>query len=209
MKTEQEIRERIASSANMLEIEALLWVLETPDCPICGMANRREIEVGVHKGDITPSYLEEKYSWEVGTVMKHMDEHVTFDPSEATHMEKMRAESISTLDMAQDIVSRLLNWLDELEAKKDSEGGITSEWVSDAAKLGGQANTSLKLVGQLKREIGVDSQLLLAQNQVEGIMGILVNTLADQPHLLDTIELRVAALKPPSHVVDTDWEMVD
>ena len=81
--------------------------------------------------------------------MKHMDEHVTFDPSEATHMEKMRAESISTLDMAQDIVSRLLNWLDELEAKKDSEGGITSEWVSDAAKLVGQANTSLKLVGQL------------------------------------------------------------
>ena len=61
MKTEQQIRERIAESANMLEIEALLWVLETPDCPICGMANRREIEVGVHKGDITPSYLEEVF----------------------------------------------------------------------------------------------------------------------------------------------------
>lgn len=209
MKTEQEIRERMAASASLFEIETLVWVLETPDCPICGMGNRREIEVGVHKGDITPSYLEEKYSWSTGTVMTHMDEHVTFDPAEATHMEKMRAESVSTLDMAQDIVSRLLNWLDELEAQKDSGGGITSEWVADAAKLVGQANTSLKLVGQLKREIGVDSQLLLAQNQVEGIMGILVNTLADQPHILDTIELRVAALKPPSHTIDTDWEVVD
>ncbi len=209
MKTEQEIRERMAASANLFEIEALVWVLETPECAICGMGNRREIEVGVHKGDITPSYLEEKYSWTTGTVMTHMDSHVTFDPAEATHMEKMRAESVSTLDMAQDIVSRLLNWLDELEAQKDSGGGITSEWVADAAKLVGQANTSLKLVGQLKREIGVDSQLLLAQNQVEGIMGILVNTLADQPHILDTIELRVAALKPPSHTIDTDWEVVD
>ena len=196
----------MAASANLFEIE---WVLETPECAICGMGNRREIEVGVHKGDITPSYLEEKYSWTTGTVMTHMDSHVTFDPAEATHMEKMRAESVSTLDMAQDIVSRLLNWLDELEAQKDSGGGITSEWVADAAKLVGQANTSLKLVGQLKREIGVDSQLLLAQNQVEGIMGILVNTLADQPHILDTIELRVAALKPPSHTIDTDWEVVD
>jgi hypothetical protein len=209
MKTEQEIRERMATSANLFEIEALVWVLETPECAICGMGNRREIEVGVHKGDITPSYLEEKYSWTTGTVMTHMDSHVTFDPAEATHMEKMRAESVSTLDMAQDIVSRLLNWLDELEAQKDSGGGITSEWVADAAKLVGQANTSLKLVGQLKREIGVDSQLLLAQNQVEGIMGILVNTLADQPHILDTIEMRVAALKPPSHTIDTDWEVVD
>tara|TARA_R110001599_G_scaffold56267_2_gene155710 strand:+ start:5097 stop:5726 length:630 start_codon:yes stop_codon:yes gene_type:complete len=209
MKTEQEIRERMAASANLFEIEALVWVLETPECAICGMGNRREIEVGVHKGDITPSYLEEKYSWTTGTVMTHMDSHVTFDPAEATHMEKMRAESVSTLDMAQDIVSRLLNWLDELEAQKDSGGGITSEWVADAAKLVGQANTSLKLVGQLKREIGVDSQLLLAQNQVEGIMGILVNTLADQPHILDTIELRVAALKSPSHTIDTDWEVVD
>ena len=199
----------MAASANLFEIEALVWVLETPECAICGMGNRREIEVGVHKGDITPSYLEEKYSWTTGTVMTHMDSHVTFDPAEATHMEKMRAESVSTLDMAQDIVSRLLNWLDELEAQKDSGGGITSEWVADAAKLVGQANTSLKLVGQLKREIGVDSQLLLAQNQVEGIMGILVNTLADQPHVLDTIELRVAALKPPSHTIDTDWEVVD
>jgi len=199
----------MATSANLFEIEALVWVLETPECAICGMGNRREIEVGVHKGDITPSYLEEKYSWTTGTVMTHMDSHVTFDPAEATHMEKMRAESVSTLDMAQDIVSRLLNWLDELEAQKDSGGGITSEWVADAAKLVGQANTSLKLVGQLKREIGVDSQLLLAQNQVEGIMGILVNTLADQPHILDTIEMRVAALKPPSHTIDTDWEVVD
>lgn len=199
----------MAASANLFEIEALVWVLETPECAICGMGNRREIEVGVHKGDITPSYLEEKYSWTTGTVMTHMDSHVTFDPAEATHMEKMRAESVSTLDMAQDIVSRLLNWLDELEAQKDSGGGITSEWVADAAKLVGQANTSLKLVGQLKREIGVDSQLLLAQNQVEGIMGILVNTLADQPHILDTIELRVAALKSPSHTIDTDWEVVD
>jgi len=64
-----------------------------------------------------------------------------------------------------------------------------------------QANTSLRLVGQLKKEIGVDSQLLLAQKQMDGVMSILVNTLRDSPHLLDDIELRIASLKQPT-VID-------
>ena len=206
MRTRREIEQRLASEGNALTIETLRWVLDTPDCPMCGIANRRDLEVGIHKGDITVAYIEEKYSWPVGTVMTHMDEHVDYDPEEAKHMEAMRYESINTLDAAQDIVSRLLGWLDELEAVKDSEGGITSEWVADAAKLVAQANTSLRLVGQLKKEIGVDSQLLLAQKQMDNVMGVLVNTLQDQPQLLDQIELRVAALKPPTHVVDVDWE---
>ncbi len=37
-------------------------------------------------------------------------------------------------------------------------------------------------------------------------MGVLVNTLRDEPKLLDMIELQVAALKPPTHTVDVDWE---
>ena len=103
---------------------------------------------------------------------------------------------------AQDIVFRLLGWLDELEAIKDSTGGITSEWVADASKLVAQANTSLRLVGQLKKEIGVDSQLLLAQKQMDSVMGILVNSLRDSPHLLDDIEFRIATLKPPTHTIE-------
>ena len=206
MRTRREIEQRLASEANALTIETLRWVLNTPDCPMCGIANRRELEVGVHNGETTVAYLEEKYSWPVGTVMAHMDEHVDYDPEEAKHMETMRYESINTLDAAQDIVSRLLGWIDELEAVKDSEGGITSDWVADAAKLVAQANTSLRLVGQLKKEIGVDSQLLLAQRQMDGVMGVLVNTLRHEPQLLDQIEMQVAALKPPTTIVDVDWE---
>lgn len=206
MRTRRDIEERLARENNALTIETLRWVLDTPNCPMCGIANRRDLEVGVHTGETTTAYLEEKYAWPVGTVMTHMDEHVDYDPEEAKHMEKMRYESINTLDAAQDIVQRLLGWLDELEAVKDNEGGITSEWVADAAKLVAQANTSLRLVGQLKKEIGVDSQLLLAQKQMDNVMGVLVNTLQNEPHLLDQIELRVAALKPPSYVVDVDWE---
>lgn len=201
MRTRNEIEQRLAGEHNALTIETLRWVLNNPDCPMCGIGTRKELEVGIHSGDITTLYLEEKYSWPIGTVMTHMDEHVDYDPEEAHHMERMRGESIDTLDSAQDIVSRLLGWLDELEAIKDSTGGITSEWVADAAKLVAQANTSLRLVGQLKKEIGVDSQLLLAQKQMDGVMSILVNTLRDSPHLLDDIELRIASLKQPT-VID-------
>tara|TARA_R110002012_G_scaffold9222_2_gene42478 strand:- start:17586 stop:18215 length:630 start_codon:yes stop_codon:yes gene_type:complete len=209
MKTEQQIREKLSRTNSALEMELLLWVLETPDCPLCGMSNRREIEIGIHQNEITPSFLEEKYSWPEGTVMTHMDEHIDYDPVEAQHMEKMRSESIDTLDSAQDIVGRLLGWIDELEQQKDEGEGITSEWVADATKLVAQANTSLRLVGQLKKEIGVDSQLLLAQAQMDNVMGVLVNTLRDQPHLLDNVELQLAALKPPSHIQDVEFEVIE
>lgn len=205
MRNEQEIKERLARTQSAVEIELLMWVLDTPDCSLCGHPNRRDIEVSVHAGDNTATYYDERFSWPVGTTLTHMDEHVDYDPEEAKHMETMRYESINTLDAAQDIVSRLLGWIDELEAVKDSEGGITSEWVADASRLVAQANTSLRLVGQLKKEIGVDSQLLLAQRQMDGVMAILVDSLRSQPDLLDTVEARLGAMAL-SAPKDAVWE---
>ena len=121
----------------------------------------------------------------------------------------MRSESISTLNVAEDLVQRLVSWVDELEARKQTEG-LTSEWIADAAKLLGQGQGFLKLVGQLKKEIGVDSQILLADRKVEAVMGILVEVLRNEPMYLDQIQLRLATLKQPTTVIDTDdYEVVD
>ena len=65
-------------------------------------------------------------------------------------------------------------------------------------------NNSLKLIGTLKKEIGVDSQLLLANQQTQQIMGAIVDVLRDQPSLLNDIELRLAALRPPNYT-DVEW----
>lgn len=210
MRNEQAIRERLAATNSAVEIELLMWVLDTPDCPLCGLGNRREIEVSIHSGEHTVGYYDERYSWTIGTAQTHMDEHVDYDPEEAAHMESLRYESINTLDAAQDIVSRLLGWIDELESVKDSQGGITSEWVADASRLVAQANTSLRLVGQLKKEIGVDSQLLLAQKQMDGVMAVLVDSLRDNPALLDTVEARLGAMALNSpRTIEADWEVDD
>jgi len=137
-----------------------------------------------------------------------MDNHIKYDAEEAAHIEKMRQESISTLDMAESIVVRLISWLDELELQRGANE-ITSEGVHDATKLASQANQSLKLVGQLKREIGVDSQLMLAEAQLASVMGSLVHVLAPHPELLDQVELHLSALKQPSHtIVDAEF-MID
>ena len=129
-----------------------------------------------------------------------------YDPKEARHIEEARSQSINTLDSAEDIVIRIRNYLDELEERKEAEGGITSEFVADASRLIAQANTSLKLVGQLKKEIGVDSQLLLASAQINDVSRILVETLADQPALLDSVERKLNALSAP---IDVDYEVVE
>ena len=178
------------------------------NCPICNSPDRRMIEMNLHTNKVTPTFLETKYRWPRGSVITHMDEHVSYDPVEAAQMEKMRQESISTLGVAEDLVQRLVSWVDELEYRKESEG-LTSEWIADATKLLSQGQGFLKLIGQLKKEIGVDSQLLLADRKVDMVMGVLVDVLQTEPAYLDQIQLRLASMQPPSHVIDGDFEVLE
>jgi hypothetical protein len=205
MKTRFEIQQRLRNENDMFAMEVLRWVLDG-GCAMCDHKKKKQFEIEINNGETTPDYLESKYSWSEGTVMKHMESHVEFDPEEAEHVEEARKQSINTLDAAEDIVNRIASYLDELEERKEAHGGITSDFVADAAKLIGQANSSLKLVGQLKKEIGVDSQLLLAQSQMNHMSNILVDVLGSNPKLLDQIEFRMSALQAP---VTVDYEVIE
>jgi hypothetical protein len=208
MKTRLEIQQRLKNENDMFVMEVLRWVLDG-GCAMCDHKNRKEYEKDLMNDETSPDYLETKHKWAEGTVMAHMESHVEFDPDEAAHIEEARKQTINTLDSAEDIVTRIQTYLDELEERKEAHGGITSEFVADVARLIGQANSSLKLVGQLKKEIGVDSQLLLAQAQMNNMSNILVDVLKHSPELLDDIELRMAALRAPSNVIDVNYEVVE
>ena len=205
MRTKTEIQQRLAVENDAFAIEVLRWVL-AGGCEMCEHRDRKELEKQVFNEEASPSYLEAKYNWPTGTVMNHMDNNMEYDPKVGRHIEEARSQSINTLDSAEDIVIRIRNYLDELEERKEAEGGISSEFVADASRLIAQANTSLKLVGQLKKEIGVDSQLLLASAQINDVSRILVETLADQPALLDSVERKLNALSAP---IDVDYEVVE
>ena len=60
----------------------------------------------------------------------------------------------------------------------------------------------------MKKEIGVDSQLMLAQAQTQQVTRILVDTLKEHPQLLDKFELQMAALKAPT-VIDASFEVIE
>ena len=105
-------------------------------------------------------------------------------------------------------MNRIRGYLDELEEQKEIIG-ITSEFVTDAARLIGQANNSLKLIGHLKKEIGVDSQLLLAHAQINDMSRLLVDVLGEHPQLLDQVELRMASLREPIVIQDVDFVAVE
>lgn len=208
MKSKWLIEQRLAQEEDATAIEVLKWILESPECPLCAHRDRRDLEIQVFNGAITTAYLESKYNWEVGIVEEHMTAHMDYDPEEAQDVEKARSEAITTLDMAEDVFSRITTWLDEWEAQK-SKDGIDAEWLSTATRLVAQANTNIKLIGTLKKEIGVDSQMLLAHQQVNGVMGILVDVLRTEPKLLNQIEMRIGALKAPTIIEDAEWELVD
>ena len=209
MKSKHLIEERLRNTYDPTIIETLKWVLESPECPLCNHPNRKEMELSLFKEEMTTVFLETKMNWQNGIVEEHMSHHIDYNPLEAKEVEELRKESITTLDMANDIFGRINQWLDEWEKAKDKEG-ITKEWIGEATKLVGQANNSLKLIGQLKKEIGVDSQLMLAEQKVSGVMGIIVDTLRDHPQLMNQLELRLATLKaPPTHIVEADFEVVE
>jgi len=207
MRSEREVRQLMLDAEDVIVERTLAWVLSegSEQCPFCAHAQCRQWEIKLLTGQMMPMHLEQSNNWPSATVSDHMDNHRHYDEGEAHRIERARHESISTLTVAEDIAQKLVTWIGELERRKDDEG-ITSEWVADAAKLVGQANSSLRLIGQLKQEIGVDSQLLLAQNRVDGIMGILVSVLGATPHLLDAIEFKLNALKDPTTLIDYDTE---
>ena len=165
------------------------------------------MEIKLYRGETTAVFLEQKFGWLPGSVNVHLDDHIEYDPIRAGLVEAMRQESISTLNIAENTAQKINTWIEELENQK--YGDIDSDWIGDAVKLTGQLNGMLRLVGQLKQEIGVDSQLLLAQQKMDGIMHVLVDSLRDQPHLLDTIELKLAALKQPKNVQTVEFEEVE
>tara|TARA_R110002020_G_scaffold14346_8_gene51034 strand:- start:2326 stop:2934 length:609 start_codon:yes stop_codon:yes gene_type:complete len=201
MRTRIEIERRLGNETDVFVMDALKWVLED-NCAFCKHDKKKEYEISLKKQEITPEYLETKYSWSDGTVMHHMDAHIEYDEEEAEHIEEMRKESIDTLDRASNLFDRITVWMDELETLKDNTGGINSQWVSDVTKLVSQANASLKLIGQLKKEIGVDSQLLLAEARMVDMSRILVDVLGNHPQLLDQLEFKMALLKEPTYVYE-------
>lgn len=189
-------------------LEILRWVVESPECPLCNHPQRKDFEFLVANGTQSPPYLESKHGWPDGIVEEHMKEHITYDAKEAEQVEEARSEAISTLDMAEDVFSRIQQWLDEWEELKE-EQGISREWLSEATKLVAAGNQSLKLIGTLKKEIGVDSQLMLAHQQVQGILGVVVDVLQEHPQLMNTMELRLASLKAPSTTIEADFEVIE
>ena len=201
MRTAREIQQRLHGENDAFAIEVLRWVLDG-SCPMCDHKSKKDYELGLMNEEFSATFLEVRHNWNEGVVMNHMDNHIEFDALQAKNMEEDRQQTISTLDAAEDIVIRIQNYLNELEVQKEAAGGISSEFVSDAAKLIGQANSSLKLVGQLKKEIGVDSQLMLAQAQVNDMSRILIEVLGSHPQLLDQVELKMALLKEPSVIID-------
>ena len=200
MRSAREIQQRLHGETDAFAIEVLRWVLDG-GCPMCDHKSKKDYELGIMNEEFSATFLEVRHNWNEGTVMNHMDNHIEFDALQAKNMEKDRQQTISTLDAAEDIVIRIQNYLNELEEQKEAQGGISSEFVTDAAKLIGQANSSLKLVGQLKKEIGVDSQLMLAQAQVNDMSRLLIEVLGSHPQLLDQVELKMAMLKEPSVII--------
>ena len=202
VRTQREIEERIRRESDPFTIETLRWVLDG-GCPMCRHEDKRQYEIDIRSEEISPHFLEVRHGWAEGTVMNHMEMHVEWDANEAKHIEKARSQSINTLDAAEDIVNRISGYLDELDEQKEASGdGITSEFVADVSRLIAQANQSLKLVGQLKKEIGVDSQLLLVEARMNRISHVLVDTLQEYPQLLDAIEKKML-------VMDVEYEVVE
>ena len=211
MRNEREILQRFQKTECEITEQVLAWVLSDSDteCPMCEHTNRKRWERDIQNNVVKPSHLETNNNWAYGTVQDHMDNHILYDHNEALVIDTARSESINTLSIAETVAQELLVWLSDIRIRKEEEG-ITDEVVTSAMKIVAQLNTSVKLIGQLKQEIGVDSQLLLQQRRMDNIMGLIVDVFSDEPELLSKFELRLAASREPTKVIDIDdgdWDV--
>jgi len=203
MKSKREISERMRNEIDDRVVEALMWVLEDDGCAFCSHPQRRDLEVRLRSNQTTATFIETKLNWPVGTVRSHMDTHIEADPVEEAYVESMRKESINTLNTAEGVVMRLQSYLDEWEREKDING-IDAEWIAMATSLTRELKGGLKLVGTLKKEIGVESQILLMRGRQDALMRILISELQEQPQLLDNIHREMMMLEAPVFEVEGD-----
>ena len=203
MKSKREISERMRTEMDDRVVEALMWVLEDDGCAFCSHPQRRDLEVRLRSNQTTATFVETKLNWPVGTVRSHMDTHIEADPVEEAYVESMRKESINTLNTAEGVVMRLQSYLDEWEQEKDING-IDAEWIAMATSLTRELKGGLKLVGTLKKEIGVESQILLMRGRQDALMRILISELEEQPQLLDNIHREMMMLEAPVFEVEGD-----
>tara|TARA_R100000005_G_C4986301_1_gene194574 strand:+ start:356 stop:973 length:618 start_codon:yes stop_codon:yes gene_type:complete len=203
MKSKREISERMRTEMDDRVVEALMWVLEDDGCAFCSHPQRRDLEVRLRSNQTTATFVETKLNWPVGTVRSHMDTHIEADPVEEAYVESMRKESINTLNTAEGVVMRLQSYLDEWEQQKDING-IDAEWIAMATSLTRELKGGLKLVGTLKKEIGVESQILLMRGRQDALMRILISELEEQPQLLDNIHREMMLLEAPVFDVEGD-----
>ena len=61
MKSKWLIEQRLQNEDDPIAIEALKWVLESPECPLCAHKDRRDWEIQIFNGNISPAYLETKH----------------------------------------------------------------------------------------------------------------------------------------------------
>ena len=114
LKTRKEIEHRLLTEENVMVLGILKWVMEDTSCPFCSHPKRKDLEIKLTSNEHSPAYIEKKFGWPEATVMNHLDLHLEYTQDEELHVETMRRESISTLDMAQEIVTRKMIWIDEL-----------------------------------------------------------------------------------------------
>mgnify|MGYP001284074809 FL=1 len=202
MKNREQIRERMVSEEDDSIVEALMWVLEDDGCAFCSHPQRRDIEMRIRSGQSTGTFIETKLRWPTGTVRSHMDSHLGADPVEEAYVENMRKETINTLNSAEAVVERIQSYLDEWEEQKDIHG-MDAEWVAMATSLTRELKGGLKLVGQLKKEIGVESQILLMRGRQDALMRILIHELEGYPNVLDNIHREMLMLEAPIDVEGT------
>lgn len=209
MKTEAQIHKLLKETDCEITERVLSWVLTSDnECPLCNRKDSMELEANIIRQTITPLHLDASMGWLSGTTQDHMDNHRHYDPVASQIIESARSGSISTLSVAEQLSQELLLWFNEMKERKNTEG-LTDEVVMGAMKIANQLNQSVRLVGQLKKEIGVDSQLMLAQGRIDTIMGILVDVLSSEPRYLNEIESRLLIMKEPTKILDVnedDWD---
>ena len=110
LKSRIEVEQRLHNENDVFVIEVLRWVLDG-GCSFCEHKERVDYERDISSDETTADFLEAKHGWQEGTVMTHMDSHVTYDPAEAERVEQARQQSIDTLETAEKLVRRIEGYL--------------------------------------------------------------------------------------------------
>ena len=139
-----------------------------PRCALCVSPQRKELELAIHEGELSPTKAASDLDTTRQQIMKHMSKHLKPLVQKAAAMEIMKRD-LNEIDLLSDNIHRLEEKIELLFAEDD----LNPKYIDSLTKLAKEIRESLKYMLEFKAQLVHKRQDTVIIHQMQVVQEVL------------------------------------